>query len=237
LSRNGNRKKKGMAIFTKQIIKAVLFIAVLAALLFGVSGDIFWAGGWLYLGVFSGCSIISTILMVRHNPGLLKERMQPGEGAKPWDRILAPLMAGVCPALIVATAALDVRLGRTGAFSLALVAASVACAIAGHALMTWAMMRNDFFSALVRIQSDRGHLVTTHGPYRFVRHPGYVGMLMFASSTPFILGSWWALVPAALNVFVGALRTALEDRTLHRELDGYADYARAVPCRLLPGIW
>jgi protein-S-isoprenylcysteine O-methyltransferase Ste14 len=103
--------------------------------------------------------------------------------------------------------------------------------------MTWAMMRNDFFSALVRIQNDRGHRVTTQGPYRFVRHPGYVGMLMFSVATPFMLGSWWALFPAAVNLFVGALRTSLEDRTLYLELDGYADYARAVPYRLVPGIW
>ena len=165
------------------------------------------------------------------------ERMKPGAGAKSWDRILAPLMAAFCPALIVAAAALEVRLGSASSFPIVLVAASVTCAVAGHALMTWAMMRNDFFSALVRIQNDRGHRVTTQGPYRFVRHPGYVGMLMFAVATPFMLGSSWALVPAALNLCVGILRTSLEDRTLQRELEGYVDYARAVPYRLFPGIW
>jgi protein-S-isoprenylcysteine O-methyltransferase Ste14 len=231
------RPSNFMTLLRKQCKKAALFIFVLAALLFGVSGDIFWANGWLYLGVFSFCSIISTIIMVRRNPDLLKERMQPGADAKSWDRLLAPIMAGLCPALIVAAAAFEVRLGSASSFPPVFVAAGVACAVAGHALMTWAMMRNDFFSALVRIQSDRGHHVTTQGPYRFVRHPGYVGMLMFSVATPFMLGSIWALVPAAINLFVGALRTSLEDRTLHSELDGYDDYARVVPYRLLPGIW
>lgn len=226
-----------MQIFIKQITKTALFVLVLAVLLFGLSWDIFWIDGWLYLGVFSVCSIISTILMVCHNPELLEERMQPGPDAKSWDRILAPLMAGVCPALIVATAALEVRLDDTSSFSLFLQDASVAGAVAGHALMTWAMMSNNFFSALVRIQKDRGHRVTTKGPYRFVRHPGYVGMLLFAVCTPFILGSVWALIPAAANLIVGIVRTALEDRTLQRELAGYSGYARVVPYRLLPGIW
>lgn len=224
-------------LFIQQIIKAALFVTVLATLLFGVSGDIFWIDGWVYLGVFSGCSIINIILMARHNPELLKERMQPGADAKSWDRVLAPLMAAVCPALIVATAALQMRLEGASPFPVVIIAASVACAVAGYALMTWAMMSNDFFSALIRIQTDRGHRVTTQGPYRFVRHPGYVGMLLFAVSTPFMLGSFWALVPAAANLCVGILRSALEDRTLQRELDGYVDYARAVPYMLLPGIW
>ena len=82
-----------MMLFIQQIIKAALFVTVLAALLFGVSGDIFWIDGWVYLGVFSGCSIINMIIMARHNPELLKERMQPGADAKSWDRVLAPLMA------------------------------------------------------------------------------------------------------------------------------------------------
>lgn len=165
------------------------------------------------------------------------ERMRPGQGAKPWDRLLAPAMASFCPALIVAVAALEVRLGGTPSFPPVLVASGLIGAVGGHALMTWAMLRNNFFSALVRIQSDRGHRVARHGPYRFVRHPGYVGMLLYALSTPFILGSLWALLPASATLCVGALRTELEDRTLQRELDGYVDYAREVPCRLLPGSW
>ncbi len=164
-----------MTLLRKQCIKAALFIFVLAALLFGVSGDIFWANGWLYLGVFSFCSIISTIIMVRRNPDLLKERMQPGADAKSWDRLLAPIMAGLCPALIVAAAAFEVRLGSASSFPPVFVAAGVACAVAGHALMTWAMMRNDFFSALVRIQSDRGHHVTTQGALPFCAPSGLRG--------------------------------------------------------------
>jgi protein-S-isoprenylcysteine O-methyltransferase Ste14 len=96
---------------------------------------------------------------------------------------------------------------------------------------------NRFFSSVVRIQKDRGHQVVKTGPYRFVRHPGYTGMVAFTLATPLILGSRWAFVPAAITVGVMLLRTFLEDRTLHKELKGYAEYARTVRHKLVPAIW
>ncbi len=94
-----------------------------------------------------------------------------------------------------------------------------------------------FFAATVRIQSERGHTVATGGPYRLVRHPGYLGALVFQLATPFTLGSWWALIPSGLASLLYVVRTALEDKTLLDELDGYPDYARQVRYRLLPGVW
>ena len=52
-----------------------------------------------------------------------------------------------------------------------------------------------------------------------------------------MLGSGWAFVPAGLLVCVVVVRTALEDKTLQDELEGYKDYAGQVRCRLLPGVW
>ena len=105
------------------------------------------------------------------------------------------------------------------------------------ALIAWAMHSNKFFSSIVRIQKDRGHVVVANGPYRFIRHPGYTGMSAFTLATPLILNSGWAFVPAVLTVAVSVLRTVLEDRTLHSELAGYADYTRKVKYRLVPPIW
>lgn len=79
--------------------------------------------------------------------------------------------------------------------------------------------------------------VVSDGPYRHIRHPGYAGMCLFTLATPLILSSWWAFVPAAVNVAVTLVRTALEDRTLQNELEGYTDYARRVTCRLVPFVW
>ena len=96
---------------------------------------------------------------------------------------------------------------------------------------------NRFFSTMVRIQADRGQTVATAGPYRYVRHPGYVGYSVSFFGMALALGSLWALVPAVLMACLLVVRTALEDRTLQDELAGYTDYARQVRYRLLPGIW
>jgi protein-S-isoprenylcysteine O-methyltransferase Ste14 len=119
-------------------------------------------------------------------------------------------------------------------FTLAL---GVAVAIPAVALIAWAMRSNRFFSSVIRIQKDRGHVVVTGGPYRFVRHPGYTGIAAFTLATPFILNSPWAAVPAVVTAAVSVLRTALEDRTLHNELDGYVDYGRSVAYKLVPYVW
>jgi len=99
------------------------------------------------------------------------------------------------------------------------------------------MASNAFFSEGVRIQEERGHVVATGGPYRYVRHPGYVGAMLAQLATPFLLGSPWAFVPGVGSVALYAVRTHLEDRTLIEELPGYREYARRIRYRLLPGVW
>ena len=135
------------------------------------------------------------------------------------------------------TAGLNHRLRGPSGIRVETLAAAVAAALAGAALTTWAMRVNRFFSAVVRIQKDRGHVVVDQGPYAIVRHPGYTGMALFTMATPLILDSGWALIPAALTVAVMVLRTLLEDRTLQQELDGYTAYTQRVRARLLPLIW
>ena len=105
------------------------------------------------------------------------------------------------------------------------------------ALIGWAMAANKFFSAVVRIQEERGHATVMSGPYRWVRHPGYTAMIVQFLSAPIALGSLWALIPGGLAAVVYFIRTALEDRTLRRDLPGYRVYAQQVRYRLVPGIW
>jgi protein-S-isoprenylcysteine O-methyltransferase Ste14 len=107
----------------------------------------------------------------------------------------------------------------------------------GQALFLWAKRVNPFFSSVARIQSDRGHSVCREGPYRFCRHPGYLGGLIFGLTTPLVLGSYWALIPQGLAAMLLVGRTFLEDRMLMTDLLWYAEYAEVVRFRLVPGIW
>jgi protein-S-isoprenylcysteine O-methyltransferase Ste14 len=99
------------------------------------------------------------------------------------------------------------------------------------------MASNPFCSEGVRIQTERGHAVATGGPYRRVRHPGYVGTILAQLGTPLLLGSPWALLPAGISAALFVVRTWLEDKTLMEELSGYRAYARQTRSRLVPGVW
>jgi protein-S-isoprenylcysteine O-methyltransferase Ste14 len=109
--------------------------------------------------------------------------------------------------------------------------------VLGYALFLWAMASNAFFAEGVRIQQERGHTVTTGGPYRYARHPGYVGAILSQAATPFLLGSAWAIIPAVASAALYVVRTYLEDQTLRQELPGYEAYAQRTRYRLLPGVW
>ncbi len=218
------------------LIKTGVGTLLIALALFLAAGRWDWLHGWLYVAVILAVQAVNVIVLLPRSPDLLAERSGVGEGAKPYDVLLAVLMAynSLLAGLI---GGLDERFGGSPEFAPWLVAAGVVVAVAGGLLTTWAMAANRFFSGVVRIQADRGHTVSDAGPYRLVRHPGYVGALLFALATPLVLGSTWALAVAALAVAVTFVRTALEDRVLHAELPGYAAYARRVRYRLLPGAW
>jgi protein-S-isoprenylcysteine O-methyltransferase Ste14 len=158
------------------------------------------------------------------------------EGVKVWDKCLTGLAGGLM-ILIWIVAALDLRFAWTPPRPLPWHMGGLVFHVLGYALFLWAMASNAFFAEGVRVQRERGHVVASGGPYRWVRHPGYVGAILAQTATPFLLGSLWALIPAASVALVFVLRTSLEDRTLRAELAGYQDYARRTRFRLLPGLW
>lgn len=179
---------------------------------------------------------ISTTALLWRNAELLAERsnIKPG---KSWDKVIVGFAVLLGPMATWITAGLDYRFHWSESMPPVAFIAGVAVAVLAVALIAWAMRSNKFFSSVVRIQKDRGHVVVSGGPYRFVRHPGYAGMAAFTLATPLILNSRWACAPAVATAAIFVLRTALEDRTLHNELDGYADYARSVRYKLVPAIW
>ncbi len=221
------------------LIQAAIYTVLVGLILFLAAGTTDWPAAWVFLAMYFITVAASRAMMIWINPDLAMERAQSmnKKDAKPWDRALMPFVALIGPLIIYLSAGLEQRLGRPPALSWAVILVALGVGVLGAALGGWAMIANKFFSGTVRIQSERGHSVCDSGPYRFVRHPGYLGGVLFHLATPFMLCSWWAFLPVALVTAALVIRTALEDRTLQAELPGYAEYAQRVRSRLIPGIW
>jgi protein-S-isoprenylcysteine O-methyltransferase Ste14 len=218
------------------LVRETMGVLMLAVVLFLSAGRLDWAMGWALVGLTALWVGATALVLIPRNPELLAERVGPKKGAKTWDTVIMSLVGLLTVARCI-VAGLDVRFGWTTGISLSLQIAMLVVAVLGYALVVWATASNPFFSQIVRIQEERGHTVATSGPYQFVRHPGNLGTILVELVVPIMLGSWWALIPGELVALLLILRTALEDRTLLEELDGYGEYAQQVRYRLLPGIW
>lgn len=225
--------RRGVVRWLRREVIGVLFVA---AILFIPAGRLDWAMGWALVGIYAVWVSANALILIPKSPELLAERAQRKKGIKDWDAVLMSIV-GIVTLCKYVVAGLDVRYGWTTQIPLWLQIVTLVIAALGYALGTWAMAANAFFSMMVRIQEDRGHAVVTGGPYRFVRHPGYIGTIAFELATPIMLGSLWALIAGVLAALLFVVRTALEDRTLHKELEGYAEYAQQTRYRLLPGVW
>jgi protein-S-isoprenylcysteine O-methyltransferase Ste14 len=226
-------KTKTVALY---ILDQVLSLLGMAVALFWSAGRMDWWAAWAAIAVWLAWFAATDILLVRRNPDLMAERLSPPKGAKGWDRAILSIMRLMTLARYI-LAGLDLRYGWTVGFPLVAQITALAVCVLSYSLLTWAMLSNPFFSQIVRIQTERGHAIASAGPYRYVRHPGYVGMLLFELAISSLLASWWAILAGAACALLIILRTALEDRTLQAELPGYAEYARQVRYRLLPGVW
>jgi len=160
----------------------------------------------------------------------------PFPNVEKWDKLVSGLLTLPWFALYIVSG-LDIRFGLSLELATWIHISGLVIFILGNALVSWAMISNIYFSTAVRIQYDRGHHVSIGGPYRFMRHPGYVGMIIYLLATPLILGSIWAFIPASLTGILFIIRTAFEDNTLKNKLEGYKEYAERVKYRLIPGIW
>lgn len=218
------------------LVREAMGLLMLAAILFLSAGRLDWVMGWALVGITFLWASATALVLILRSPDLIAERLGPRKGAKTWDTAIMSIV-GLATIARCMVAGLDVRFGWTTGISLPFQIATLAVAVLGYALVVWATASNAFFSQIVRIQKERGHTVATGGPYRFVRHPGYVGTILFELAVPVMLGSLWALIPGGLSALLFVVRTALEDKTLLDDLDGYREYAERTRYRLLPGIW
>jgi protein-S-isoprenylcysteine O-methyltransferase Ste14 len=220
---------------TQMILRALLAPVLMFGLLFLHSGRWDFWQAWVYTIM----NLVILLLMgtfLTKNAELVEERLNPKEGMKGWDKFYFALTT---PLYMIAllVGGLDARFGWTTNMPLVVYWAGVVIYLIGQAIFLWARYTNNYFSSVVRIQTDRGQTVCKDGPYRYVRHPGYVGGFLFTITIGITLGSWWASIPQVIAALMLVWRTAREDKTLQAELPGYAEYITQTRYRLLPGIW
>lgn len=215
-----------------RLVRWLLFTVLLWAGAFALTGRVDLPMLNVFLGV---CSALILAAFLALDPDLARERVRRGQTGEDPGRLR---MLRVLFLLEFAYGLLDIgRLHWSDRVPRPLQASGLVICCLAFAWVLWAATVNRFFVPVIRIQNERGHRVVSTGPYALVRHPGYAGSLVVAPAAALALGSWGALIPGAAVAATFIARAAHEDRFLHANLPGYAEYASRVGFRLLPGVW
>ena len=225
-----------MTPILRRVLQLLVLVAIQAVLLFLSAGTLHWPAAWWYLGLYIGMLIVASFLMIPNRSEVIAERGKGTQGGKRWDLWITRLLSIPTLGLLI-LAGLDQRWSWTAPLPMWVFLFGVLAFAFGYGIVLPAMYANQFFSQVVRIQTERGHVAVTEGPYRFIRHPGYCGMLLTFLGAVLLLDSLYGFACYLLYVILVVTRTALEDRTLRAELPGYAEYAKRTKYRLLPGLW
>ncbi|MGB6063185.1 MAG: isoprenylcysteine carboxylmethyltransferase family protein [Desulfomonilaceae bacterium] len=219
------------------VVQSTIWLEFMFACLFGGAGTLAWPEACFYIFIQTSSSAAMVLWLRKRNPELLKVRMESWQRmSKPWDKaIMIFFIAGRIPLFILP--GLDAIRYHWSHVALPTKILGFAVLLGSSALIFWVLKTNPYSSAAVEIQKKRGHKPVTTGLYRFVRHPMYVGAILWFISIPLALGSLTTLIPATILAALIVLRTYLEDKTLQQELEGYAAYTQTVKYRLIPRIW
>jgi protein-S-isoprenylcysteine O-methyltransferase Ste14 len=220
----------------KHFVKSFLGISFFFVLLFIAAGRVGYIQGWIYftLSVFG---LLINIASTKNKDDLISERSKPGANVQPWDKKILGLLA-ILTIIAYIVAGLDSgRFGWSAPFDIRMIVLGALLMIAGQVIFAVAKYQNAFFSSIARIQAERSHQVCNRGLYKFVRHPGYLGMILSWLGFPLILNSVYCSIPVLLAIILLIIRTNLEDKFLARDLSGYKEYMLKTRYRLLPAVW
>lgn len=217
----------------KRAIQTILTLLFQSILLFISAWSIQWLWAWVFIAAGLIILLINFIVIPRE---VIEERGRKKENVKKWDKILTTI--NIIPILgLYILSGLDYRFNWSFDLHNSIHIIGIILTFLGSMLFTWSMVSNKYFSTLVRLQNERGHKVATEGPYKHIRHPGYLGFILMVSATPIALGSIFASSMSIIISIIFIIRTAFEDKTLNNELDGYKEYSKKVKYRLFPFIW
>lgn len=223
---------KRIQFFFKSLAGILFFILIL----FISAGRIDYYQGWIY-SAMSLLGLFMNFLATGNDTGLLNERSKAFKDAKQWDKQILKLSALITIVAYVVAGLDSGRYQWSPHLHWGTCVLGIALMFIGQMLFLIAKKTNRFFSSVMRIQNDRGHSVCDTGLYKFVRHPGYSGMIISWVGFPLLLGSIWSIIPIVFAISLLLLRTRLEDRTLIMELAGYSQYIQKTRYKLVPWIW
>jgi protein-S-isoprenylcysteine O-methyltransferase Ste14 len=226
-------KKTGLRSF----LSPIRWIIVTGLVFFPASGEINIPRAWIYMGIYAIGGLIIGFMLLKKVPKLMDERGKMQERTKRLDKYIILTYFFFAIVVTPLVAGLDRRFGLVDTLPFFWLYIAIILYIFSIVFSVWPMLHNPFFEGTVRIQKEKGHNVINTGPYRIVRHPGYLGMLAGSAALPLALGSALAFIPLGFIIILIIIRTYYEDTTLQKELPGYAAYCREVKYRLIPFIW
>lgn len=231
-----NETNQNEKIGIKLVLKSISILLFFLAITFIIAGRIDYWEGWIFNGL-NFFFIFITYIVLMDRKDMIKERLKPGKGMKKWDRIYYAISTPMFFIMFIVSILDAGRFYWIPSIPFIVILLGIILYIIGQIIVIWAKKANKFFSSVVRIQTDRKQTVCSSGPYKFVRHPGYLGGIIFTIGTPLLLGSFWGLIPAIIILLPVLIRTYLEDKTLQKELIGYIDYTMQVKYRIIPFVW
>lgn len=221
----------------RSFLSPIRWIIVTGLVYFLASGEINIPRAWIYIGIYAIGGLIIGFMLLKKAPKLLIDRGKMQEGTKRLDKYIILTYFFFAIVITPLVAGLDRRFGLAEALPFFWLYIAIILYIFSTVFSVWPMLHNPFFEGTVRIQKEKDHNVINTGPYKIVRHPGYLGMLAGSAALPLALGSALAFIPLGIMIILIIVRTSYEDTTLQKELPGYASYCQEVKYRLIPFIW
>jgi protein-S-isoprenylcysteine O-methyltransferase Ste14 len=224
-------------MIAKLLLQNTFFVTALGALLFASAGTLHWPAAWTFLAVSATLGPACGLWLAKTDPALLAERMRPTFQADQPAADKKFMLVFILVMLIWLVAIGLDRREQASHVPLVLQGLGLAMYLLSTAFIMWVFRENSFAAPVVKVQAARHHHVISSGPYAFVRHPMYSGIMLFFFGVPLLLGSWWGVAIAPVFTVLFGIRARIEERALIEGLPGYADYAERVRYRLVPGLW
>ncbi|SDJ75855.1 Protein-S-isoprenylcysteine O-methyltransferase Ste14 [Bradyrhizobium sp. Rc2d] len=226
-----------LRMIARLLLQNTIFVVGMGALLFVSAGTLHWPSAWVLLATSALLGPLCGWWLYRIDPALLAERLRPvlQRDQPAADKMFMTVFVVAMLAWLVAMG-LDGRI-QSSEMPVAFQILGLGLFLASTLFTMWVFRENSFAAPVVKLQTERAQHVISTGPYAYVRHPMYSGMVLFFTGVPLLLGSWWGLAMIPLFIALFAIRIPIEERTLREGLPGYADYAARVRYRLVPGVW